>query len=66
MKIDKILTPQTTGWLTTASLGASIISGISKNKVLKKTHKPFAYMSLASMALHIGILEYTKHKYKKM
>lgn len=66
MKIEKIITPKTTGYLSLAGFGGTILSGISKNSSFRKFHKPLAYLSIASTALHIGLIEYSCYKYKKM
>lgn len=63
---NKILTPKTTGYAATAALGLSVLSGISKNKSFRKTHKTFAYISAFLTAVHVGLIEYYHHKYKKM
>lgn len=67
-KIDtsKFITPKTTGYAATAGLGLSIISGVTKNKSFRKAHKPIAYLSALFTAIHIGLIEYYHHKYKKM
>ena len=63
---NSIITPKTTGYSATVGLGLSIASGISKNKSFRKAHKPIAYISGALTLLHIGLIEYYHHKYKKM
>lgn len=64
VKLNPIITPKTTGYAATVALGASILSGISKNKTLRKQHKVLAYLSAAITALHIGLIEYYHHKFK--
>lgn len=70
MKVDSVkrnyITQKTTGYAATASLGLAVVSGISRNKSFRKTHKPFAYISALLTAAHIGLIEYYHHKYKKM
>jgi len=66
MKTEKIITPKTTGYLSLAGFGGTILSGVTKNKSLRKFHKPAAYFTIASTLLHIGITEYYHYKYKKM
>lgn len=63
---NSIITPKTTGYGATAGLGLSIASGISKNKSFRKAHKPLAYFSAVMTLIHIGLIEYYHHKYKKM
>ena len=60
-----ILTPKTTGYSATAGMMLTVLSGISKNKTLKKAHKPFSYVTAGLTALHIGLIEYSHYKYKK-
>lgn len=68
MHINKIsssyITPKTTGYSSAACAGMAIISGISKNKYLKKTHKMFAYLTGITTVMHIGLIEYNHYKYK--
>ncbi len=67
MKINPIqnyITPKTTGYAAAAALGMSVVS--AKVKPLRKAHKSFAYLTAAFTALHIGIIEYYHHKYKKL
>ena len=70
MKVNSVrnnyLTPKTTGYTATATLGLAVASGVSKNKSFRKTHKPFAYISALLTAAHIALIEYYHHKYKKM
>ncbi len=64
MKVDSIksyVTPKTTGYSATAALGIAVLSGVSKNKSFRKTHKPFAYISAFLTAVHIALIE----SYKK-
>lgn len=65
-KHHSIITPRTTGYAATVGLGAAILSGVSKNKSLRKAHKPLAYITALLTAAHIGLIEYLRHKYKKM
>ncbi len=67
MKIDKIqsyITPKTTGYASAIGLGLSAMSGIYKNKTLKKAHKPLALVTAGLTILHIGLIEYYHYKYK--
>ncbi len=71
MKVDSvrknsIITPKTTGYAATVGLGATVWSGISKNKTFRRQHKPLAYITAILTAIHIGLIEYYHHKYKKM
>ena len=64
MKINGIITPKTTGYAATVSLGLATVSGISKNKTFRKAHKPLAYVTAALTVLHLGLIEYYHHKFK--
>ena len=64
VKSTPLLTPKTTGYGATAALGLSVLSGVSKNKSFRKSHKFFAYLAMALTALHIGLIEYYHHKLK--
>ncbi len=66
VKKNSIITPKTTGYAATVGLGASVWSGISRNKTFRKQHKPLAYITAFLTAAHIGLIEYYHHKYKKM
>ena len=63
--INQIITPKTTGYSATLALGMATISGISKNRNFRKAHKPFAYLSAALTVIHIALIEYYHHCYKK-
>ena len=62
--ISTIITPTTTGYTAAAGIGLTILSGISKNKTLKKTHKPLSIFSAFATILHIGLIEYYHYKYR--
>ena len=64
--MNKIITPKTTGYAATVGLGLSVWSGVSRNRNFRKTHKPLAYITALLTAIHIGLIEYYHHKYKKM
>ena len=66
IKNNSYITPKTTGYAATVSMGLALWSGVSKNKTFKKQHKSLAYLSAAFTILHIGLIEYYKYKYKKM
>ena len=50
--------------LAAAGIGLTILSGISKNKTFKKTHKPLSIFSALATILHIGLIEYYHYKYR--
>ena len=62
--ISSYITPKTTGYAAAAGLGFASLSGLTKNKSLKKMHKPFAIISSALTLFHIGLIEYYHYKYK--
>lgn len=62
---NSIITPKSTGYAATTALGLAVWSGVSKNKTFRKQHKPLAYITAALTAIHIGLIEYYHHKYKK-
>lgn len=62
---NKYITPKTTGYAATTGIAWSIYSGISKNKSIRKTHKPVAYISAVLTAAHIALIEYNHYKYKQ-
>ncbi len=63
---NSIFTPKTTGYAATAGLTAAVLSGVSRNKTFRKAHKPLACLTAILTAVHIGLIEYYHHKYKKM
>lgn len=63
--VNSIITPKTTGYAATTALGLAVWSGVSKNKTFRKQHKPLAYLTAILTAIHIGLIEYYHHKYKK-
>ncbi len=65
LKLSAVITPKTTGYAAVAGLGLTAASGISRNKTLRGKHKVFAWLTTAITALHIGLIEYLNHKYKR-
>ena len=69
-RVDKvnqqILTPKNTGYAATAGLVLTTATTFSKNKTIRKTHKYLGYITGFLTLLHIGVVEYLHHKYKKM
>ncbi len=66
LDINKFVTPKTTGYAAATAIGLSFISGVSKNKLLKKYHKPMAYASIVLTTTHIGLVEYNHYKWKNL
>ena len=65
VEANKIVNVKTTGYADTGSLFLATVSGVTKNKTLRKTHKSFAYLTAFLTALHIGLVEYYKKKWSK-
>ena len=61
---QRILTPKTTGYTATAGMALTILSGVTKNKTIRKQHKMIAYLTAIATALHISLIEFYHHKYK--
>lgn len=61
---NQIITPKSTGYIATTALGVATLSGISRNRNIRKAHKPTAYLTAILTALHIGLIEYYHHKFK--
>ncbi len=68
MKVDSInryINPRTTGYSALAGFALTAATGMGKNKQFKRMHKPLFWISAAATAIHIGQIEYMKHKFKK-
>ena len=59
---NRIFTVKTTGYAATGSLVMATVSGVTKNRTLRKTHKFFSYLTAFLTVLHIGLAEYYKKK----
>ena len=64
-KISSIITPKTTGYASAAGLCLTVLSGMSKKRLIYRAHKPLAFLTAGITALHIGLIEYYHHKYSK-
>lgn len=67
MKVETIQTftnPKVTGYTAASALCLTTISGLSKNKLIRKSHKPLAWASSVLTLIHIGLIEYYYLKYK--
>ena len=62
---NKYITPKTTGYASATGIALTLLSGITKNKSFRKSHKPLAYLSTGLTALHIGLIEYNYYNWKK-
>lgn len=65
-KSKPFLTPKNTGYTATALLGVTTLRAFSKKKGIIKSHKILGAMTAVATLLHIGLIEYYHHKYKKM
>ena len=63
MQVKKIITPKVTGYASAAGIGLTIVSGLSKNKSVRKAHKPLGWISAGLTLVHIGLIEYYHFKY---
>ncbi len=63
--INKIITPKTTGYTAAAGLCLTAMSGFSKNKTFRKSHKFLAFSTAIITAIHIAQIEYYHLKYKQ-
>ncbi|MBE7704018.1 MAG: hypothetical protein E7Z89_08215 [Cyanobacteria bacterium SIG28] len=61
-----LLTPKNTGYAATGAILLATTRAFSKSKPVTKTHKLIGYLAGALTLLHIGVVEYLHHKYKKM
>ena len=61
-----LLTPKNTGYAATGAILLATTRAFSKSKPITKTHKLIGYLAGALTLLHIGVVEYLHHKYKKM
>lgn len=64
----KLINTKNTGILATLALGATSIRAFSNAKLVRKTHKPLALVSLATTLLHVAtaMLHRYSHKHKKV
>ena len=61
-----ILTPKNTGYLAAGALLVTTARAFTSAKPIKKTHKFLGLSTVALTLLHIGLVEYLHHKYKKL
>lgn len=60
------LTPRNTGYAAAGAMLLTSVRAFSKDKKIIKSHKLLGYITAALTTLHIGLIEYYHHKYKKM
>ena len=61
-----ILTPRSTGYLATGALLITTARAFTNNKYIAKDHKIWGWITAGLTLLHVGLVEYLRHKYKKM
>lgn len=59
-----IINAKNTGYMATAGIGLTMVSAMVENKFVKKSHKFFAWFSLATLATHIYLVS-KRHKQKQ-
>ena len=64
-KQKPFLSSKTTGYAATGSIILATVSGFSKDKTIKNSHKFFALLSGLLIGLHIYSVEKVKSLYKK-
>jgi hypothetical protein len=60
------LTPKNTGYAAAGALAIATIRGVNTSKPIVKSHRFWGYLATSLTLLHIGLVEYLHHKYKKM
>jgi len=63
---EPILTPKNTGYLATGALIVTTARAFTKSKSITKSHKLLGFITAGLTLLHVGVVEYLHHKYKKM
>ena len=61
-----LLTPKNTGYVAAVGFLMTTATAFSKNQPIRKSHKILACLTGLLTLLHIGLVEYLHHKYKKM
>lgn len=61
-----LLTPKNTGYAATTGLLLTTASSFSKNRNIRRFHKTLGIITGGLTLLHLGLVEYLHHKYKKM
>ena len=61
-----ILTPKNTGYMAAGAMLVTTIRAFTNTKPITKYHKIFGFIAASLTLLHIGLIEYLHHKYKKM
>ena len=61
-----ILTPKNTGYAAAGALILTTARTFTNKKAIAKSHQFFGGITAVLTLLHIGVVEYLHHKYKKM
>lgn len=62
---NRYITPKTTGYAALVGLGLTTLSGVSKNRALRKTHKPFAIFTGIVTLAHLALIEYNHYCWRR-
>ena len=60
------LTPKNTGYAAAGALFVTTARAFTNKKAIAKSHQFWGGITAALTLLHIGVVEYLHHKYKKM
>jgi len=61
-----IINPKTTGYAAAGAMVITTARAFTSKKPIAKTHKIWGFITAGLTLLHIGLVEYLHHKYKKM
>ena len=61
-----LLNPKNTGYAAAGAMLITTARAFTHKKSIVKTHKIWGYITAGLTLLHIGVVEYLHHKYKKM
>ena len=61
-----ILTPKNTGYVAAGAMLIATARAFTTGKSVVKSHKSWGFITAGLTLLHIGVVEYLHHKYKKM
>ena len=60
-----IINPKTTGYAAAGAMVITTARAFTSKKPIAKTHKILGFITAGLTLLHIGLVEYLHHKYKK-
>ena len=61
-----ILNPKNTGYAAAGAMLVTTARAFTNQKSITKSHKTWGFITAGLTLLHIGVVEYLHHKYKKM